>query len=433
MRLLRFARNDTLHCHCERGAGDACPVPEQSEWYGEAISKIMRYEAWISFRYLVSKRREKFISIISFISIMGVAVGVTALIVVLAVMSGFDNDLREKIVGTNSHIVIEKDGGIADYDALVEKINGMPHVVASAPFVNGQALIRQKDQVTGVLFRGIDPQREKQVTNIEKYLEAGTLELDKDSVLIGRELAWRLNLVIGDEVSLVSASNSKPRAFKIVGIFNSGMFDYDMNLVFTSLEGAQVFYAVEGLAGGIGVKVDNVHDAGRIKDEIQSCIGFDYWVRSWSDLNKNLFSALKLEKITMFIILALIVLVACFNIVSTLIMMVMEKTRDIGILKSIGATNRSIRNIFMLNGFFIGFSGTAIGAAGGFILCHLLDKYQFVKLPRDIYYIDRLPVNLNLVDAGTVIIAAIAISLVSTLYPAWQAARMEPVEALRYE
>ncbi|MBU1148203.1 MAG: lipoprotein-releasing ABC transporter permease subunit [Candidatus Omnitrophica bacterium] len=393
----------------------------------------MRYEFWISFRYLVSKRREKFISIISLISIMGVAVGVMALIVVLAVMSGFDNDLREKIVGTNSHIVIEKDGGIANYNQLVDEINRMPHVVASAPFVNGQALIRQKDKVTGVIFRGIDLEKEKRVTNIAKYLAAGTLELDKDSVLIGRELAWRLNLAIDDEISLISAASPKPRPFKIVGIFNSGMFDYDMNLVFTSIEGAQEFYAVEGMAGGIGVKVDNLHNADQIRDQIQSEIGFDFWARSWSDLNKNLFSALKLEKITMFIILALIVLVACFNIISTLIMMVMEKTKDIGILKSIGATNAKIRNIFMLNGFFIGFTGTALGAAGGFLLCHLLDKYEFVKLPRDIYYIDKLPVNLNLIDAATVIIAAIAISLISTLYPAWQAARMEPVEALRYE
>jgi len=364
---------------------------------------------------------------------MGVAVGVTALIVVLAVMSGFDNELREKIIGTNSHIVIEKEGGIENYDALVDKINKMPHVIASSPFVNGQALIRQRDQVTGVIFRGIDPEREKHVTNIEKYLQEGTLFLKKDSALIGMELAWRLNLRLGDRISLISAASPTPKPFTVAGIFNTGMFDYDMNLVFTSLEGAQDFYGVEGLAGGRGVKVDDAYRANRIKNEIQEAIGFDYWTRSWSDLNKNLFSALRLEKITMFIILALIVVVACFNIVSTLIMIVMEKTRDIGILKSIGATNSSIKKIFVFNGFFIGFLGTALGAAGGFILCYLLKTYQFVKLPRDIYYIDRLPVNLNVIDSVTVIIAAIAISLMSTLYPAWQAARMEPVDALRYE
>ncbi|MBU1912514.1 MAG: lipoprotein-releasing ABC transporter permease subunit [Candidatus Omnitrophica bacterium] len=393
----------------------------------------MPYELWISFRYLISRRKEKFISIISFISIMGVALGVTALIVVLAVMSGFDNDLREKIVGTNSHIIIEKEGGITDYNGLVAEINKIPHVKASSPFINGQALIRQDEQVLGLILRGIDPVREKNVTNIQKYLESGTIEVKKDTVLIGKELSLRLGLKIGDVISLISAADPKPKSFKIAGIFNSGMFEYDMNLVFTNLEGAQAFYATGNVAGGIGVRVDDVNRADSIKKNVQEKIGFDYWVRSWSELNKNLFSALKLEKITMFIILALIVVVACFNIASTLIMMVMEKTKDIGILKSIGADNRSIRKIFMLDGFLIGFAGTVLGAIGGFGLSYLLKTYQFIQLPKDIYYIDRLPVNLELLDSITVIAAAMLISLLSTLYPSWQAAKMEPVEALRYE
>ena len=364
---------------------------------------------------------------------MGVALGVTALIVVLAVMSGFDRDLREKIVGTNSHIVIEKEGGIPDYNNLVREINKIPHVKASSPFINGQALIRQDEQVLGVMLRGIDPAREKDVTNIQKYMESGDLELKKDTVTIGRELSARLGLNIGDTISLISAADPEPKDFKIAGIFNSGMFEYDMSLIFTNLENAQAFYATGNVAGGIGIKVDDVNNADRIKKDIQRNIGADYWVRSWSELNKNLFSALKLEKITMFIILALIVVVACFNIASTLIMMVMEKTKDIGILKSIGADNRSIRKIFMLDGFLIGFTGTVIGAIGGFGLCYLLKTYQFIKLPKDIYYIDRLPVNLELSDSMTIIIAAVIISLLSTLYPSWQAAKMEPVEALRYE
>ncbi len=297
---------------------------------------------------------------------MGVAVGVTALIVVLAVMSGFDRDLREKIVGTNSHIIIEKEGGISNYNALVGEINKIQHVKASSPFLNGQALIRQDEQVLGVILRGIDPAREKDVTNIQKYLESGTLNLKKDTVLIGKELSSRLGLKIGDTISLISAADPEPKSFKVAGIFNSGMFEYDMNLIFTNLEGAQNFYSTGNVAGGIGVRVDDVNSADRIKKDVQKQIGLDYWVRSWSELNKNLFSALKLEKITMFIILALIVVVACFNIASALIMMVMEKTKDIGILKSIGADNRSIRKIFMLDGFLIGFAGTLIGAIGGF-------------------------------------------------------------------
>ncbi len=393
----------------------------------------MPYELWISFRYLVSRRKEKFISIISFISIMGVALGVTALIVVLAVMSGFDNDLREKIVGTNSHIIIEKEGGITDYNDVVAEINKIPHVKASSPFINGQALIRQDEQVLGLILRGIDPVRERDVTNIQKYLESGTIEVKKDTVLIGKELSLRLGLKIGDTISLISAADPKPKSFKVAGIFNSGMFEYDMSLVFTNLEGAQAFYATGNVAGGIGVRLDDVNRADSIKKDVQEKIGFDYWVRSWSELNKNLFSALKLEKIVMFIILALIVVVACFNIASALIMMVMEKTKDIGILKSIGADNRSIRKIFMLDGFLIGFAGTALGAIGGFGLSYLLKTYQFIKLPKDIYYIDRLPVNLELRDAIIVITVAMIISLLSTLYPSWQAAKMEPVEALRYE
>ena len=240
----------------------------------------MRYELWISFRYLVSKRREKFISIVSFISIMGVALGVAALIVVIAVMSGFDHDLREKIVGTNSHIVIEKDGGIEDYNALIDEVNSMPHVIASSPFINGQALIRQKDSVTGVLFRGIDPERERFVTKIEEYLEHGTLPLEKDTILIGRELSWRMNFNINDEISLVSAATTKPKLFRVVGIFNSGMFDYDMSLVFTNIESAQEFYKTGDVAGAIGVKVDNAYKADEIRDDMQEGVGFSYWVRS---------------------------------------------------------------------------------------------------------------------------------------------------------
>jgi len=393
----------------------------------------MPYELWIAFRYLVSRRREKFISIISFISIIGVAVGVCALIVVIAVMSGFDKDLRDKIVGTNSHIIVERDGGIQDYKLLIKKIDGLPHIVGAAPFVNGQALIREDDQVQGVIFRGIDPEREIYVTDIKRYLEKGTLDLKGNNVVIGHELARRLNLGIGDPIYLISAADPVPRSFIITGIFNSGMFDYDMNLVFTDIKTAQDFYNVGELVGGIGIKVDNIHRADEIKKKIQEYIGYEYYVRSWTDLNRNLFSALKLEKFTMFIILTLIVLVACFNIASTLIMMVMEKTKDIGILKSIGATNKNIRNIFILKGLFIGSLGTTIGAVGGFLLCYLLKTYQFIKLPKDIYYIDRLPVDLNLIDAAVIIVAAIVITLISTVYPAWQAARLEIVDALRYE
>ncbi len=399
----------------------------------------MSYELWISLKYLLAKRKEKFISIISLISVLGVAVGVMALIVVLAVMSGFDNDLRDKIVGTNSHIIIEREGGIEDFNSVIEKLNTIPHVMAGSPFLNGQALIRKEDsegnidEVIGVILRGIDPVRESNVTNLKRYIIEGDLNVSGNEVIIGKELATKLNLKIGDNLSLVSPVNTFPQDFRVAGIFNSGMYEYDLNLTFTELKTAQRFYGVDGLVGGIGIRIDNVLRAEQTKREIQKELGITYWVRTWMDINRNLFEALKLEKTTMFIILTLIIIVACFNIIGTLIMVVMEKTKDIGILKSIGASNENIRKIFMLNGFIVGVVGTILGTCGGISLSILLKKYPIIKLPQDIYYIDRLPVDIQFGDFFAVILAAIIISLLATLYPANQAARLDPVEALRYE
>ncbi len=393
----------------------------------------MRYELWISLKYLLAKRKEKFISIISLISVLGVAVGVMALIVVLAVMSGFDNDLRDKIVGTNSHIIIEREGGIEDFDEILKKLEKIPYVLASAPFINVQALIRKEDTVIGVVLRGIDPKKEVTVTNLKRYLIEGDLNLSGNEVIIGKELSMRLNLKHGDNLALISPVTAFPEIFKVRGIFNSGMYEYDLNLTFTDIQTAQRFYGVPGLVGGIGVKIDNILKAEQIKKEIQKELGITYWVKSWMDINKNLFEALKLEKTTMFIILTLIIIVACFNIIGTLIMVVMEKTKDIGILKSIGASNENIRKIFMFNGIIVGLVGTILGACGGIGLSILLKNYPIIKLPRDIYYIDRLPVDIQFADCFAVILAAIIISLLSTLYPANQAARLDPVEALRYE
>lgn len=393
----------------------------------------MRYELWISLKYLLAKRKEKFISIISLISVLGVAVGVMALIVVLAVMSGFDNDLRDKIVGTNSHIIIEREGGIEDFNEVIEKVNMISYVMASSPFLNGQALIRKGDEVVGVILRGIDPVNESNVTNLKRYLIEGDLNISENEVIIGKELATKLALKLKDNLSLISPVNTFPQDFRVAGIFNSGMYEYDLNLTFTELKTAQRFYGVEGLVGGIGVRIDNVLKAEQIKRKIQKELGITYWVRTWMDINKNLFEALKLEKTTMFIILTLIIIVACFNIIGTLIMVVMEKTKDIGILKSIGASNENIRKIFMLNGLIVGVLGTFLGACGGIGLSILLKRYPIIKLPQDIYYIDRLPVDIQFADCFAVILAAIIISLLATLYPANQAARLDPVEALRYE
>jgi lipoprotein-releasing system permease protein len=394
----------------------------------------MRYELTVSLRYLLAKRREKFISIISLISVFGVAVGVCALIVVIGVMTGFDNDLRDKIVGTNSHLVIERDGGIVDAQEIIKDIKTIPHVVTASPFLDGQAFVKTGDEIHGLIVKGVVPEEEARVTRLGEYLKKGSIgDLKDGGIIIGSEMAGRFNLKLGDPVSLSSAMGITVKDLKVVGIFNTGMYDYDLNLAFVDLKQAQGLFDAEGMAGGIEVKIDDVYLAREVRTAIQKRLGFPFWVKTWMDLNRNLFSALKLEKLAMFIILALIVVVACFNIVSTLIMVVIEKTKDIGILKSIGATNRSIMAIFTLEGFLVGAVGTFLGVAGGLGLSYLLEKYQFIQLPRDIYYIDRFPVDVQLGDTLVIVAAALFISLLSCVYPAWQASRLNPVDALRYE
>ena len=393
----------------------------------------MNWRLFISFRYFTSKRREKFISIISLISIAGVALGVAALIVVIAVMSGFDNDLQEKIVGMNSHIIIESTYGVKPDDALLTKAEKKPHVIAAAFFLNGQALIRRDDEVHAVIIRGIEPERETRVTKVADYLKEGKLDLRSDDILIGSELAKMLCLKLGDSVNLVTSSHTEGKHFFVRGIFTSGMYEYDMNLIYMNIKDAQELLALYDTATGIAVKVDNVFNAASVKKALQEDFRPPLVVRTWMDANRSLLSALKLEKTVMFIILTLIVLVACFNIASALIMTVLEKTKDIGILKAIGASNSDIMTIFALEGGLVGFLGTALGAFIGTLLCWCLKTYKFISLPNDIYYIDKLPVKLELFDVALIVASSLLICLVSTLYPSYQASRLDPVEALRYE
>ena len=392
----------------------------------------MKIIFWIAWRYLWTKRKERFVSLISVISILGVAIGVAALIVVLAVMSGFDKDLKEKIIGNYSHIVIEAPFPISDYTRIIQDINKLEHISASAPFIQNQAFLETPQQNRGILVRGIDLNLESRVTDIERYLGQKTRDFNK-GVFIGKELSGILGLDTGDEFTLINPEGGRIRA-KISGLFNSGMYDYDTNIIYMDLAQAQDFFGFSNSVSGISVKVDKLFMADALKAEIQKTIGPAYSIKTWIERNKNFFAALKLEKITMFIILTLIILVAAFNIISTLVVMVTEKTKDIGILKAVGMTNAKIRAIFTLEGLFIGLFGCILGSGIGITLSLLLKKYQFVKLPPDIYYLDRLPVSLVFwPDVGMVIIAAFLISLVSTIYPARKAGQLNPLEALRYE
>jgi len=395
----------------------------------------MRTELFISWRYLATKRKEKFISLISVISIMGVAIGVAALIVVIAVMSGFDKDLRDKIVGNYSHITISGYKGIssAEYENVVKKISVNGHIQGLSPYVQGQVLIKEAERYFAVGLKGIDPEKETKVTRISQYLIKGKIsDLNTGGVVIGKELAVYLGLRLNSNLTMFSPLG-KQYSLKVVGIFKSGMYDYDLNLIFTDIKTAQGILGLDDKISAVAVKLDNLYLADKLVPELSNLLGIDYILKSWTQANENFFAALKLEKLTMFIILTLIILVASFNIISTLIVMVVEKTKDIGILKALGMNAREIRRIFTYEGLIIGGLGTFFGALGGITLCWLLKKYQFIRLPQDIYYIDRLPVAIDWTDVSLVVIAAMFITVVSTIYPAAKAAGFKPVEALRYE
>ncbi|MDD4899500.1 MAG: ABC transporter permease [Candidatus Omnitrophica bacterium] len=395
----------------------------------------MRTELLISWRYLLTKRKEKFISLISVISVMGVSIGVAALIIVIAVMSGFDRDLREKIVGNYSHLTISGYKGIsnADYENISGKIKNIPHIVSLSPYVQGQVLAKEAERYFAVGLKGIDPEKETKVTKLAQYLVKGSVnDLSNGAVIIGKELAAYLGLRLNSNLSVVSALG-KPYSLKVVGIFKSGMYDYDLNLIFTDLKTSQEILGLGDKISAIAVKLDDLYLADKIAPQLSNLLGYDYMVKTWTQSNENFFAALKLEKLTMFIILTLIILVASFNIISTLIVMVVEKTKDIGILMAIGMNPGQIRRIFTYQGLMIGSLGTFFGASIGVLLCWLLKKYQFIQLPQDIYYIDHLPVAIDWSDMGLVVMAAMAITIISTIYPASKAASFKPVEALRYE
>lgn len=422
----------------------------------------MSFELFISLRYLRSRRTQKFISLITWISIGGVAVGVMALIVVIAVMSGFSKDLRDKILGTNSHVVVTNvaGGGIRDFERVLGEVEQVDQVVAAAPFILHQVMLTHADSVAGVIIRGVDPVREPRVSDLERNLIEGTLNslagkikneknIERDGIILGKELSRTLGAYVGDVVSMVSPVSRvtpmglipKIKVFEVVGIFDSGMFEYDSNLGFISLNAAQNYFSMTDRVGGIEVRVKDIDQAYRVATEIQDTLGFPYHTRDWMRMNKNLFSALKLEKVTMFIILILIILVAAFNIISTLFMVVMEKTKDIAILKAMGASRRSIVKVFSLQGLIIGLTGTLLGCAGGFtIVPNLNEIVGFVEMifgikvfPPDVYYLSRLPSEIQYADSFMIVFFSIAICFAASLYPAWRASRIDPVDGLRYE
>lgn len=411
------------------------------------------YEIFIALRYLRAKRKQTFISIITLISIIGVAIGVMALILVLGVMTGFTDDLKEKILGTNSHVMISRFGsGMKDYRKVMERISGVKDVVASAPFVLSQVMLSSGSNVSGVVLYGIDVPTAPDVINIKETMVEGELRLLEGKVdngegfqlpgiIIGKELSRILGVYPGNSVTvispagLLSPAGMVPRwkKFLVVGVFESGMYEYDTSIAYISVANAQKLLKMPDEVTKIDVKVRDIYDTGSVVSKIRELIGPSYQVRDWKEMHRNLYSALKLEKTAMFIILTLIIIVAAFSIVATLIMMVNDKNKEIAILKSMGATSAAVKRIFMLQGLVIGIAGTMLGLAGGFLLAFLQNRYQIITLSKDVYYIAALTIKLSFRDTCWVAFCAVLISFIATVYPAGQAANLDPAEALRYE
>ena len=418
----------------------------------------MKYEWFIGLRYLRAKRKQTFVSIITVISIAGVMVGVMTLIIVLAVMNGFETNLKEKIIGTYAHIVVMKAGqeGMDHYEEMAKRIEDIQGVTSVSPFIYQQVMLSSESGVFGVVLKGIDPGRAEKVTELAHYVKAGRLqdlkktrEGDTPGIILGVELSRHLAVTVNDYLQVVSPLGTltpmgmmpKAKRFQVVGLFQSGMYEYDNTLAYVSIDSAQKFFTMGDRVTGLELKSDNLYNVKDIAKEIRQRLGFPFYTKDWMEMNRNLFSALRLEKIAMFIILVLIVLVAAFNIISTLIMVVMEKNKDIAILKSMGAPSRGILRIFVIEGLVIGVVGTALGTILGLLAALNLEKitdfvehlFGFKILSSEVYYIDKLPSQVNPLDVVLIVSTAILISLLATIYPAWRASKLDPAEALRYE
>ncbi|MDA3897231.1 MAG: lipoprotein-releasing ABC transporter permease subunit [Desulfobacteraceae bacterium] len=410
----------------------------------------MSFEYFVGGRYLRSKNKQAFISFITFLSMAGVTVGVMALIIVIAVMTGAESYFTSQILGVESHIIIRRHGGtIADYAEVINQVESSAGVVSAAPFVYSQVMLRSSSGISGAVLRGIDPQasgspikgydKESLIKKIRPQVTTESSVLSP-GIILGKELALTIGAAEGEMIYLISPKGMMSpighmptmKRFEVTGIFESGFYEYDASLAFIHLKTAQQLIKIGDSVSGIGVRVDEIYRADTISQSILADLGFPYWTTDWMRMNQNFFSALKLEKKAMFVILTLIIMVAAFNIASTLIMMVMGKTQDIAILKAMGATDRSIWKIFVFKGSVIGFIGTAIGVILGIFGCILLKYYKFIELPGEVYYFTSLPVQLEFLDVFFIIAAAMSICFISTLYPAFKASKLNPVEALRY-
>jgi len=416
-----------------------------------------RYELWIGLRYTRAKKRNggrnPFISFISLISVLGIALGVAALIVVLSVMNGFQKELRTRILGVASHIQISGPGGeLADWAGVVQGAARHPRVQAAAPYVQAQGMLSFDQQVRGVMVRGIVPAAEEKVADFARHMKGGRLESlapGEFGIVLGAELAHALQVYTGDKVTLIAPQGlvtpaavlPRLKQFRVVGIFEVGMFEYDSGLALINIEDAQKLYRLEDRVSGVRLKVDDLFAAPQIGRELRRFVDASVLITDWTRSHANFFRAVAIEKNMMFLILLLIVAVAAFNIVSTLVMAVTDKQADIAILRTLGASPQSIMQVFIVQGALIGVVGLVAGVAGGVALALNVDvavpaierAFGIQFLAKDVYYISELPSDLQWRDVGIIAGVSFVLTLLATLYPSWRASRVNPAEALRYE
>jgi lipoprotein-releasing system permease protein len=405
----------------------------------------MRFELFVAKRYLTAKRKQAFISVITLISILGITIGVMALVIAIALITGFQEDVQDKILGATSHIMVSdlSGEGLKEYSGLMERIRGLKGVVSVTPVVYSQVLINGPSRSSGALLKGIDFGLEMKNSAWLRKLESGSVPQagPQDGLLLGREIAFTIGAGPGDSVTVLTTASRlspmglfpKTKRFRVSGIFNTGLYEFDSSTALVPLETAQRFLGFEGKVTFLQVKISNIFEAENVGQRIKEGLPPLTYVTTWMELNRSLFSALKLEKNIMFLTITLIVFVAALNIIATLILMVMEKTRDIGILMAMGATARQIQRIFFLQGALIGIVGTTLGVVLGLAWCWMANTFRLIRTPVDIYQISYVPFRLGGLDLILIIGVSLAISFLSTLFPSHRAAKTDPVVALKYE
>ncbi len=404
----------------------------------------MNFELFISSRFMKSRKKSAFISLITILSVVGVAMGVMTLMVVLAVMTGYKTEITSRILDENAHIhILHQSGYFMGYKDIIERVEQIPGVENAVPSIFAQVMLQSSSNVSSAVLHGINPQDDSRLAPYFKRTEeSDSARMERSAmpeIVLGKQLAGKLNVNKGDVVYLMSSqgisgvTSSVPRMsrFYVAGCFESGMYEYDNTFAYVRLSRVQKLLNTDDAVSGIRIRVHDIYHADEIAAQIGRIYMYPFWVRDWMEMNKNLLSMLKLQKTVLFIILTLIILVAAFNISGTLFMMVMERTRDIAILRSMGATRRVIEKIFIIRGMIISFAGTCLGLTLGFVMCGLLKKYQFIKIPEDVYFLTTLPVEVDAFSVSLITISSLLICFFATLYPARKASRLNPVEAMR--